>query len=153
MGKFEESYFVTEPLREVSVPGIDLVKGRTYPTLTYMGRNLVPAANDYLEFGWIWEMPDPNPHIFEHVHRDNDEIVLHIGSDPHDPEDLGAEIEFVVDGETLVINKTSAVYIPKGVKHGPLTWKSFTRPHIQMTIILGAGTLGKAAPGGAQEKK
>jgi hypothetical protein len=153
MGKFDKSYFVTEPLREVSVPGIDLVKGRTYPTLTYMGRNLVPAANDYLEFGWIWEMPDPNPHIFEHVHRDNDEIVLHIGSDPHDPEDLGAEIEFVVDGETLVINKTSAVYIPKGVKHGPLTWKSFTRPHIQMTIILGAGTLGKAAPGGAQEKK
>ena len=153
MGKFEKSYFVMEPLREVSVPGIDLVKGRTYPTLTYMGRNLVPAANDYLEFGWIWEMPDPNPHIFEHVHRDNDEIVLHIGSDPHDPEDLGAEIEFVVGGETLVINKTSAVYIPKGVKHGPLTWKSFKRPHIQMTIIRGAGTLGKAAPAGAQEKK
>jgi hypothetical protein len=153
MGKFEKSYFVTEPLREVSVPGIDLVKGRTYPTLTYMGRNLVPAASDYLEFGWIWEMPDPNPHIFEHVHRNNDEIVLHIGSDPHDPEDLGAEIEFVVGGETLVINKTSAVYIPKGVKHGPLTWKSFKRPHIQMTIIRGAGTLGKAAPAGAQEKK
>ena len=153
MGKFEKGYFVTEPLREVSVPGIDLVKGRTYPTLTYMGRELVPAANDYLEFGWIWEMPDPNPHIFEHVHRDNDEIVLHIGSDPHNPEDLGAEIEFVVGGETLIINKTSAVYITKGVKHGPLTWKSFKRPHIQMTIILGAGTLGKAAPGGAQEKK
>ena len=153
MGEFEENYFVTEPLREVSVPGIDLVKGRTYPTLTYMGRKLVPAANDYLEFGWIWEMPDPNPHIFEHSHDEHDEIVLHIGSDPHNPEDLGAEIEYVVGGETLVINKTSAILIPKGVKHGPLTWKSFKRPHIQMTIMLGAGTLGEAAPAGAQEKE
>jgi hypothetical protein len=153
MSQFDKRYFVTDPLREVSVPGIPLVKGRTYPTLTYMSRDLVPGANDYIELGWIWEMPDPNPHIFEHVHPNNDEIVMHIGSDPQNPEDLGAEIEYVVGGETLIINKTSAMLIPKGVKHGPLTWKSFTRPHIQMTIMLGAGTLAEAAPAGAKPKK
>jgi len=152
MSEFKKSYFVTEPLREVSVPGIDLVKGRTYPTLTYMARDLVPLANNYLELGWIWEMPDPNPHIFEHSHEKYDEIILHIGSDPRNPEDLGAEIELVVGGETLTINKTSAVFVPKGVKHGPLTWKSFKRPHIQMTIMVGAGTLEEAAPAGAKKK-
>jgi hypothetical protein len=30
--------------------------------------------------------------------------------------------------------------------HGPLIWKSFKRPHIQMTIMLGARTLAEAAP-------
>jgi len=144
-------FFVDRPLREVKAPGIDHIKGRTYPTLTYVCRDLMPVCNTYIEFGWIWEMPDPNPHIFEHTHN-FDEIVLHIGSDPHNPEDLGGEIEYIVDGQRFVFDKTSAFYIPKGVKHGPLTWKSVRRPHIQMTIILGAGTLAEAAPGGAKKE-
>lgn len=139
--------FVDKPLREVTAPGIPLVKGRTYPTLTYVCRDLMPGCNTYIEFGWVWEMPDPNPHIFEHDHA-FDEIVFHIGSDPQNPEDLGAEIEYVVGGQTFVFDRTSAFYIPKGVKHGPLAWRRVTRPHIQMTIILGAGTLSEAAPGG-----
>jgi hypothetical protein len=93
-------------------------------------------------------MPDPNPHIPEHSHSAHDEFVLHIGSDHKNPEDLGGEIECVVEGETLKINKTSALYVPAGVIHGPLTWKSVARPHLQMTIIMGAGTLAEAAPAG-----
>lgn len=66
----------------------------------------MPVCNTYVEFGWIWEMPDPNPHIFEHTHN-FDEIVLHIGSDPHNPEDLGGEIEYMVGGQRFVFDKTS----------------------------------------------
>jgi hypothetical protein len=89
----------------------------------------------------------PEPHIFEHSH-DFDEVVLHIGGDPGNYENLGAEIKFVVGGQPLVFNETSAIYIPKGVKHGPLTWNKFDRPHIQMPIVLGAGTLEEAKPAG-----
>ena len=142
-----EKYLVKKPAREAMAPGISKVAGREYPTLTYMSNNLVPGCNVYLEGGWIWAMPDPNPHILVHTHK-YDEVVLHIGPDPNNPEDLGAEIEYVVGGEPLIIDKTSAVFIPKGVKHGPLTWKRFDRPHIQMSIMLGAGTLAEAAPGG-----
>ena len=145
--KTYEKYLVKKPTREVKVPGLDEIKGRKYPTMTYMSNDLVPGCNVYLEGGWIWAMPDPNPHILEHTHN-YDEVVLHIGSDPNNPEDLGAEIEYVVGGEPLIIDKTSAVFIPKGVKHGPLTWKRVDRPHIQMSIMLGAGTLAEAAPGG-----
>jgi hypothetical protein len=42
--------------------------------------------------GWIYEMPDPNPHINEHIHENYDEIVIHIGGDSNNPEDLGAEM-------------------------------------------------------------
>lgn len=146
MAKYYKN-LVQKPRYEVRTE-FDDIKGRQYPTMTYMSNELVPGSNVYIEIGWVWAMPDPNPHIPEHSHDNSDEFVLHIGSDPKNPEDLGGEIEFVVGGETLKINKTSALYVPKGVIHGPLTWKSVTRPHLQMTIIMGAGTLAEAAPAG-----
>lgn len=129
------------------------VKGRQNPTMTLMSNDLVPGSNLYLEGGWIYKMPDPNPHILEHTHENHNELVLHIGTDPRNPEDLGGELEFVVDGEPLIINKTSALFIPAGVKHGPLTWKKVKRPHIQMAIVLGAGTKAEADPGGHEKLK
>ena len=138
-----EKYFVRKPAYETGPP---TTKGRQTPTMTYMSSDLVPGANVYLEYGWIWGMPEPNPHIYEHSH-DYDEVVLHIGSDPHNPEDLGAEIEFMVGGEPLVFDTNTALFVPKGLKHCPLTWRKVTRPHIEMSIVLGAGTLREAAPG------
>ena len=140
-------YLVQKPKYEARTE-FDDVKGRQYPTMTFMSNELVPGSNVYIEMGWVWAMPDPNPHIPEHSHSNSDEFVLHIGSDPKNPEDLGGEIEFVVGGQPLKINKTSALYVPAGVAHGPVTWKSITRPHLQMTIIMGAGTLAEAAPAG-----
>jgi len=137
---------VTVPLREVA-EGVR-VKGRTNPTLTYMSNDLVPGSNMYIEFGWIWQMPEPNPHIFDHMHGDYDEIVFHIGSDPQNPEYLGAEIEFTIGDEKLLVDKTSAIYVPKGVKHGPVTWNIVEKPHIQMAMVLGAGSIRDANPGG-----
>jgi hypothetical protein len=136
---------VRVPSREVG-DGVK-IKGRQNPTMTYMSNDLVPGSNTYIEIGWIYEMPEPNPHILNHSHN-YDEIVLHIGSDPREPENLGARIEFVVGGEKLVIDKTSALFIPKGVEHGPLTWKKVEKPHIQMVVMPGAGTVRESNPAG-----
>ncbi len=123
------------------------IKGRQSPTMTFMSNDLVPGSNTYIEIGWVYEMPDPNPHIHKHDHN-YDEIVLHIGADPDNPEYLGGEIEFIVGGEKIIIDKTSALFIPKGVEHGPLTWKSVEKPHIQMVVMPGAGTLKDSNPAG-----
>lgn len=136
---------VQNPAREVGETME--IKGRTNPTLTYMSNDLVPNSNTYIEIGWVHEIPEPNPHILNHTH-DFDEIVIHIGNDPYNPEELGAEIEFVVGDDKLTINKTSALFIPKGVEHGPLTWKRADRPHIQMVVMVGAGTLKESNPAG-----
>jgi hypothetical protein len=130
-----EKYLVREPLWEAG-PG---VKNRQSPTMTFMSSAQVPEANYYLEFGWIYDIPEPNPSIHEHVHN-FDEIILHIGGDPDNPEDLGGEIEFYVGGQPLTFDTTTALYVPKGVKHGPLTWKKVAKPHIQMAIMLGTGS-------------
>jgi hypothetical protein len=144
----KQKYFVSSPAYEV-VPAIDVAN--RIPAMTLLSNNLVPGSDHYIETGWILGMPDPNPHILEHTH-DYDEIVMHIGTNPDDEEDLGGEIEFMLDGKPLRISKTSTVFVPKGMKHGPLTWKSFTRPHLEMTIMIGAGSLAQADPGGHQEK-
>ncbi len=143
-----EKYLVGRPAYEV-VPAFE-VKGRIQ-AMTLLSNNLIPGVNNYVEAGWITAMPDPAQHILEHTH-DYDEIVLHIGTNPDDQEDLGAEIEFVLDGQPFVLTKTSTVFVPRGVKHGPLTWKSFTRPHLEMTIMLGAGSLAEADPGGHRDQ-
>jgi hypothetical protein len=144
-GTHYQQNLVDKPAYEVG--GNRDIKGRQNPTMTYMSNDLVPGSDTYIEIGWVYEMPEPNPHIHAHDHN-YPEIVLHVGTDPDNPEDLGAEIEFIVGGEKIVINKTSALFIPKGVDHGPLTWKSVKKPHLQMVVMPGAGTLKDSNPAG-----
>jgi hypothetical protein len=144
-----EKYVAKKPAYEV-IPKFE-VKGRI-PAMTLMSEKLVPGTKMYVETGWVLGMPDPNPHIGEHTH-DYDEIILHIGTDPNNPEDLGGEIEIGIDGEPVTIDSTSGIYVPKGVKHGPLVWKKFTKPHLELTIMIGAGSLAEADPGGHEKLK
>ncbi len=145
-----ERYLVRKPAYEV-IAGTP-VKNRQGPSsMTLMSNGLVPGCNIYIEGGWVWGLPDPNPHIFEHVHG-YEEIVVHFGCDYRHPQELGAEIEFYVGGQPLLVDRTSAVYVPRGVSHGPLVWKKYNSPHFEMAIMPGAGTLDEADPGGHREK-
>jgi hypothetical protein len=139
---------VTKPIYEAGTP----VEGRQSPSMTLMSNALVPGCNMYIEVGWIWEMPKPNPHIFEMEHK-FDEIVLHIGNDPYNSEDLGGEIEFCVEGQPLTFNKSSAIFLPAGTKHGPLTWKKFERPHLEIAMMIGTGNYKEGWPEGTGQKK
>jgi hypothetical protein len=130
-----EKYLVREPLYEAGGG----VKNRQSPAMTFLSRTQVPEASYYLELGWIKGMPDPNPHIYEHSHS-CDEIILLWGCDYKTPQVLGAEIEFYIGGQQINVNTTCGMFIPRGVPHGPLTWKKFNRPHMQMSLLLGAGS-------------
>jgi hypothetical protein len=130
-----EKYVIRSPMREAG----PMQKGRQVPTMTYMSRPQLNIANVYLEFGWIWDIVDPP--IPQMVHKKYDEIVMHIGGDPKDPEDLGADLEFNMGDEKLMFDKTFAMWIPKGIVHGPLVWHKVRKPHIEMAIMLGAGTV------------
>lgn len=146
-----EKYLVKKPVYEV-IAGTP-VKNRQEPaSMTFMNRNLVPECDIYIEGGWVWGMPDPNPHIFDHVHRDFEEMVLHYGTNYEHPEELGAEIEFWLENQPLKLDKTAVVYVPEGMSHGPLIWKKYSAPHLEMAIVPGAGSLSEADPGGHQEK-
>jgi hypothetical protein len=139
-------YHVKVPIREV---GANMkVKGVTLPTRTYMSNKLVPDSNVYLEFTWIHDMPEPSfvvPAVHSHPYN---QVTLLIGSDPANPEYLGGEIESYLGGEKMISDKTNALFIPKNVEHGRVTWKKFEKPHILMSIMLGSGDFEAANPGG-----
>lgn len=130
-----EKFAVRKPIREAGYPG---VKGRQTPPMTFLSSKQVPEANYYIELGWIYDIPQPNPHIGEYV-LDYDEILLHIGCNPDTPQDLGGTIELYLGGQPITFNTTTSVFIPKGIPRGPLSWKDFHHPHIQMSMILGTG--------------
>jgi hypothetical protein len=109
--------------------------------MTLMSKALVPECNQYIELGWIYGKPDPDPHIFEMVHEKYDEIGLHWGSDPYNSLELGAVIEGYHGGQKMIVDKTSAIWTPRGLKHGPIEWKKFERPHIQMAFMPNCGDL------------
>ena len=69
--------------------------------------------------------------------------------DPATPQVLGGTVELYLGGQPIVFNTTTAVFIPKGTPYGPLTWREFRRPHLQVSIVLGSGALRQAAGDGA----
>lgn len=136
-GTFDyEQYVIRSPLREAGPPHVD---GRQNPTMTYLSRPQINAVNNYIEFGWIWD--PPNPDLPKMRHDNYDEIVLHIGSDPENPEALGGTLQFGLGEEFLEFDTTHCVYAPRGMDHGPLRWKEVRRPLIELAMMLGAGTL------------
>jgi hypothetical protein len=135
-----EQYAVRSPMREIAGD----VTGRTSPTMTYMSGVQVPGVKYYIEYGWTFGMPfskSLGTSIPEMVHKDYDEIMLFLGGDPQNPEDLGGVVEFYVGGQLLTFDTTSALFIPRGLRHGPLRYKKYQRPHIAIAIMCGAGTM------------
>ncbi|MFA5308548.1 MAG: hypothetical protein WC370_03560 [Dehalococcoidales bacterium] len=131
-----EQYVIRSPMRES--PGAISGQGRQSPTMTYMSETQISGVKTYIEFGWIWKITDT---IQEMKHDNFDEIVMHIGNDPDNPEDLGADMTFGLGGGEKRFNTNYAMFIPRGMAHGPLIWHEVRRHHIEMAIMLGAGTL------------
>lgn len=89
-----------------------------------------------------WVLPNPD---FDfpvghppHIHKDA-ELLFHIGTNPDDPTDLGAEVELYMgpELERHVITKTTVVYIPPNFVHCP--WKPLktVRPWIFLEVNQG----------------
>ena len=134
-----EKYVVRKPLYEA----FGGTKNRQSPTMTMISNKQIPGCNYYMEPGWIYGIPDPNPSLHEHAH-DFDEIVMHMGGDYRTPQVLGGEVEFYVGGQPITFNTSTAFYLPKGTPHGPVIWKKFQFPHLQMAIMCGTGSAGEA---------
>jgi hypothetical protein len=134
--KFDyEQYVVRSPMREA---GPDHVANRQNPTMTYMSGKQVPGIRNYLEIGWIWDVPSRA--IPRMRHENYDELVLHVGSNPDAPEDLGATMRFDLGDEPTEFDTTHCVFLPKGMNHGPLVWEEVRRPMIEIAMMLGAAT-------------
>jgi hypothetical protein len=146
-----EQYVIRSPMREA---GAELTAGRTAPTMTYMSGVQIPGVKTYIEFGWTFGIPKSarTAHAMPVTAHDKlEEIVLRIGGDPKDPLDLGGDMEFHVGGQPLRFNSSSALFVPKGVFHGPIKCLEYRKHHIIMAIKCGAGNIQEGWAGSFKE--
>ena len=106
----------------------------------YLDNDVVPGAF-YTECVWVMPRPPLTEKEIEsakkrgtgpHAH-DYDEVIAFIGTNNDDPYDLGAEVELWLGDEKHIINKTSLVFIPAGLKHCPLTFLRVDKPVFHYT--------------------
>jgi hypothetical protein len=111
------------------------VDPRFVKRVTQVDPETVPGSEFFCETLWICPGFDKQPipagrrgnYWEEHTHEFG-ELIGFYGFSPEDVMDLGAEIEFWIDGEKQVITESFTSFIPAGIKHGPLSIRKITRP-------------------------
>jgi hypothetical protein len=72
-------------------------------------------------------------------HRKADNMMFFYGTDPNNLNDLGAHVEFHLgegeDEEVFGFDEPRCIFIPKGVRHGPLYVTNFHRNFIIFDIL------------------
>ena len=87
----------------------------------------------YVDFVWIYEGSGAAP-APEHTHE-WPELIAMAGCDPEHPHDLGGKMSIVLGDEDHIIEKSSLVCIPKGLKHCPWRFLDIKKP----TLVFTAG--------------
>ena len=121
-------YIVTQPKQNIVVPSWGgSLSPETSTRVMYLDSEVIEGAF-YVECVWFWptdkeDKGSPAPHT-----HDYDEVLAFFGTSRDDLNDLGAIIEFWVDGERNLMNQSFMAFIPAGVVHNPLNILQITRP-------------------------
>jgi len=104
--------------------------------ILWMDGNVCPGAFQ-MNTAWYRDVPERDPIFPEHEHP-YPEIIGFFGNDPNDPYELGAEIEFALDGEMHSMTRSTMLYIPTGLKHGPMRILKVDRPVFHFSVVMNA---------------
>jgi hypothetical protein len=100
--------------------------------LVHEGELKVACSIGYHCISQSLNMPTP-PHS-----HDCDQLLCFIGGNPQNLADFGAEVELCLgeEQEKHLINSTSIISVPQGLKHCPLNFKKVDRPIVFLEITL-----------------
>lgn len=119
--------------------------------ITWMDNEVLPGCF-YAESTWIWpphfkDQRPVDPEVMKKMRQvtkedapikahkhDFAEVLTIFGCNPEDPSDLGAEIEFWMEDEKYVLDKSFLCYIPAGVTHCPLIVRRMDTPFFHYTV-------------------
>ena len=131
-------YFIFDDKNDLKLPSYRVSTDSKYiKRMTHVDADTVEGATFYNEMMWILpgfgeNFTGDNPNFKEEHTHEFGELMCFYGLNYDDILDLGAEIEFSIDGETYKITESFTAFIPPGVKHGPLTIRNVTRPIAHM---------------------
>jgi hypothetical protein len=138
-GKWEKCFIYDTPGNFFHPETKDAATGAGFVTTLFVNDELnqtLPNAF-YFESNLNWGLPTtwershnagekPHTHLF-------DEYMLFQGTDPNDPFDLGAEVEFWIEDYKHIITRTCLVFIPANVMHCPIAFHRIDRPFVWVT--------------------
>jgi hypothetical protein len=129
---------------DLFISGVDpeIQKQRTYAAIGFLSGKTFKDCNDYNIY-WVGDKPYGaygtnkwgeimhGPH--EHKYP---ELLVHLGTNPDKPFDLGAEVEMCMgpEMEKHVFNRSTIVCIPAGMIHAPWRILKVTRPFLMLEI-------------------
>lgn len=96
----------------------------------------------FTDCAWVWPKPEEIVMEAESHSHDFDELITLFGTNPDDPRDLCAEVEFWLGDEKHILTSSCLIYVPKGTKHCPMIFRNVKRP-IFHYIVGHAGKYGK----------
>lgn len=110
--------------------------------ILWMDKNNVEGAFQ-MNTAWYYAVPPQDPIFPVHSHGEG-EIIGFFSNDPENPYELGAEIWFGIDGEMHKLTKSTLMYIPPNLPHGPMSIKSVDRPVFHFSTVTGGEYIGGA---------
>jgi hypothetical protein len=117
---------------------------KTFATrILWVDSNVVPGAFQ-MNTAWYKSVPDRDPLFAEHAH-DYDELIGFFGGDPEDPHALGAQLALSLDGEAHLIDKSSLIFVPSGMKHNPLRLLRVDHPIFHFSVVMNPEYAGETA--------
>jgi hypothetical protein len=125
-------YIVKGPKASVATPdNLDAQPKDMLINMTYLDNEIVKGAY-YTECSWLMKAYPERVWVKEHAH-DFDEVFGFYGSDPKNPKSLGGEVELWIGGERHLLTESCLVFVPKGMKHCPLSIKRVDKPIFMFT--------------------
>jgi hypothetical protein len=120
----------------------EIQKNRRYATIGFLDSTVFEGCNEVQVF-WVGDKPYGGygtrawgefyhgPHVHKYP-----ELMIHLGTDPDNPWDLGAEIEMHAgpEMEKHIITRSTIFYFPANFVHGPFRIMKVTRPILKITI-------------------
>ncbi len=132
-----EKYILTDVNREylasLKVPQSieEQRKAGNYIESTYMFHldNSILAGGFYTDCHWITSVKGNGGAQTEIAHtHDFGETLGFVGSNTADPRSLGGEIEFWLEDERYVIDRSCLIFVPANMKHLPLIFRRVDTP-------------------------
>lgn len=120
--------------------------------IAYIDSDDFPGAHQY-NCHWVTKLPDdPTKKWADMGHGPHEhkvpEVIIHMGTDPDNKEDLGGEVELAMGPEMIrySITKSCMVYLPAGFIHSPWVVKRVDRPFLVVTVCQETGHTEKPHP-------
>lgn len=117
---------------EINKTAADPERSTRLSQIVRSGDDILKGA---LSMGFVWALhtSSQEEELPAHTH-DYNEVLGWIGTDWEHPHDLGAEIEFWLEDEKYILTHSCIIFIPKGMKHGPLKDLRIDRPVIHFGV-------------------